>query len=161
MSDESAPQESTPAKRRGRPPGPQKKTRKRHELTTAPIDGDYAELDVVNKDPAYHYVAMSNRDRGRRGHRYEVCRWEPGCPYPPFSGGYKEELRGQEIKIGNGELTLMRIPVEQDRAFKQRELNHFRALKNGIAAADRERGHDPQREKRMVTHNIPVAHIYT
>lgn len=160
MSNEAETQEAPKAKRKpGRPPGVKgAKARARHELTEAPIDGDYQPLDVVNKDPAFEYVAMSTRDRQRRGHQYEVVRWSEGCAHSPWES-FKEELRGQEVKI-NGELTLMRIPKERDQARKRREMNSFRAARDGIAAADADRGHRPQKEKRMVTHNVPVQRVY-
>lgn len=160
MSNEAETQEATkPTKRRGRPPGVKTKaTRPRHELTEAPIDGDYQPLDIVGKDPAFEYAAMSVRDRQRRGHQYEVERWSETCAHPPWEA-FREDMRGQEVKV-NGELTLMRIPKERDRARKQRELNAFRAARDGIVAADAERGHRPQKEKRMVTHNVPVQRVY-
>jgi hypothetical protein len=159
MSNE-AETEAPKTKRRGRPPGTKSagKTRPRHELTEAPVDGDYETLAIVNKDPAFHYVAMSVRDRQRRGHRYEPERWSEVCAHSPWEV-FREEMRGQEVKV-NGELVLMKIPTERDEAFKRRELNTFRLARDGISAADTDRGHKPQKEKRMVTHNIPVQRVY-
>lgn len=160
MSNEAEPTEAPKTKRRGRPPGAKSatKVRARHELTEAPVDGDYQPLDVVNKNPAFEYAAMSSRDRQRRGHQYEVERWSESCAHSPWET-FREELRGQEVKV-NGELTLMRIPKERDRARKQRELNAFSAARDGIAASDAARGHKPQTEKRMVTHKVPVQRVY-
>lgn len=146
-----------PAKRRGRPPGPQK-TRKRHEVTAAPVDGDYQPLDVVGKEPGFNYVAMSARDRQRRGHQYEVVKWSEKCAHSPWEV-FTEELRGKDVMI-NGQLTLMRIPTARDEARKKRERDNFRAAASGISAQDAERGHSPS-AKTMVTHDaIPVGHIY-
>lgn len=159
MSDEAETVVESKPKRRGRPPGKATKVRPRHELTAAPVDGDYQPLAVTNKNPAFHYVAMSAHDRKRRGHRYEVERWSENCAHAPYET-FSEAIRGQEVKI-NGELFLMRIPKERDLAFKRRELATFNAAKDGVAQESTGVGHEVRPEKRVVTHSaIPVSHIY-
>lgn len=159
MSDEAVAE--TKPKRRGRPPG-KTKVRPRHELTAAPVDGDYGYLDITGKDPAFNYVAMSAHDRERRGHHYEPERWSENCAHPPWVQ-FEESKRGQEVQV-NRQLTLMKIPRERDNARKRRELETFRAAKSGVAAAPNSRGEfatvENQEERSIQTHEFRVNHIY-
>lgn len=145
-------------KRRGRPPG---KARPRHELTAAPVDGDYGYLDIVGKDPAFNYVAMSAHDRERRGHHYEPERWSENCARPPWAT-FDETKRGQEVQI-NRQLTLMKIPRERDNARKRRELESFRAAQNGVSQIGTQgefASVEVTQDKSVKTHEFRVNHIY-
>ncbi len=143
-------------KRRGRPAGT--KTRKRHDPAPAPVDGDYQPLDIVGKQPGFEYFAFSDHDRQRRGHQFEPERWSEKCAHPPWEQ-FREELRGQEVKVGR-QLTLMRAPKAQVEARRKRERDSFRAASAGIAAADTDRGHSPQKPTIHTTHTIPVHGAY-
>lgn len=137
MSDESTSevQAPPPARKRGRPPG---NKRKRHDATPAPIDGDYQPLDVVGKQAGFDYVALSDHDRQRRGHWYEVERWSETCAHPPWDV-FTDDKRGKEVKI-NGQLTLMRIPTARNQARKDRELAAYREASRGPSSAAEGRG---------------------
>lgn len=145
---EEAPQ---PRKRPGRKPG------KRRDPVPAPVDGDYQLLDIVNKQPGFEYFALSDFDRRKRGHQYEVERWAEDCAHPPWET-FRPELRGQEVKV-NGQLTLMRAPKAQVEARRKRERDGFRAQSAGIREANEGRGFGVN-ESFVNTHNIPVAGAY-
>ncbi len=155
MSTEAEIAEPKTKRRGGRPPG--SKTRKRHDPSPAPVDGDYQPLDVVGKESGYDYFAFSDRDRQRRGHQFEVVRWSEKCAHSPWEI-FKEELRGQEVKI-NGQLTLMRAPKAHVEARRKRERDAYRAASAATAAADTARGFTPSANV-INTHNIPVAGAY-
>lgn len=133
------------------------KTRKRHDPSPAPVDGDYQPLDITGKEAGWNYVAMSDRDRQRRGHQYEVVRWSATCAHPPWEV-FTDELAGKEVKV-NGQLTLMRIPAARDEARKKRERDAHRAASQGISAQDAAAGFSPS-ARSMVTHTLPVNHAY-
>jgi hypothetical protein len=144
-------------KKRGRKPGPQGPRKKRVDPASAPVDGFYAPLDVVGKKPGFQYVALSPWDRRRRGHQFEAVRWSETSEHPPYEV-FTDEMRGKEVML-NGQLFLMRVPLERDRARKESERRQHRAAMNGIAQGDADKGLTPT-AKTMVTHNIPVHHVY-
>ncbi len=148
--------EAAEPKRRGRPAGA--KTRKRHDPSPAPVDGDYQPLDIVGKEEGFEYFAFSDYDRQRRGHQFEPERWSEKCAHPPWEV-FKEEMRGQEVKVGR-QLTLMRAPKARMEARRKRERDAYLSARAGAEAADTARGHNPQRPTVTNTHNIPVAGAY-
>ena len=124
--------EETPAdppklkKRRGPPPGTR---RKRHDPTPAPIDGDYAPLDIAGKNPAFEYFAYSASDMERRFGQYEIEKWSENCAHSPWAV-FTEELRGKPVTI-RGQLTLVRIPRERIEARRRRERADYLAISRG------------------------------
>src|SRR6185369_2531077 len=93
--EENVPEAPKVRRRPGPKPGAKKR---RHDPEPAPIDGDYQPLDVVGKEPGFEYFALSNHDRQRRGHQFEVVRWSEKCAHSPWEV-FSEDLRGKEVKI--------------------------------------------------------------
>jgi hypothetical protein len=152
--EENVPEAPKVRRRPGPKPGAKKR---RHDPEPAPIDGDYQPLDVVGKEPGFEYFALSNHDRQRRGHQFEVVRWSEKCAHSPWEV-FSEELRGKEVKI-NGQLTLMRAPKERVEARRKRERDAYRAQSQAITAEAKGRGFDVT-ESIMPTHTINVSGAY-
>ena len=143
------------AKRRGRPPGGK---RTRNDPAPAPIDGDYQPLDIVGEEQGFQYIAMSDHDRRRRGHQFEVERWSEKCAHPPWEV-FSEEMRGREVKV-NGQLTLMRCPTERIEARRRREREAYQAMSRGLIQSDKDRGFDVVERSSINTHTINVSGSY-
>lgn len=92
-----------PAKRKvGRP------AKRRHDPPPAPVDGDYALDDIVNKARGFDYGLISRRQRGKYQARGWVPeRWSADCARSKWD--YGEHVNGDEVTVNN-ELTLMKIP---------------------------------------------------
>jgi hypothetical protein len=111
-----------PAKRKvGRPP------KKRHDPPPAPVDGDYSLDQIINKDSAFDYGLISQRQRGRYQARGWIPeRWAAGCARSRWDYGAHKD--GDEVLVNN-ELTLMKIPLERRAAMADAErANHKEAL---------------------------------
>lgn len=95
-----------PKRKPGRPP-----KAKRHDPAPAPVDGDYSLDQVINKAPGFDYGLISQRQRGRYQARGWIAeRWGAGCAQSKWD--YGKHVDGDEVTV-NGELTLMKIPVER------------------------------------------------
>jgi hypothetical protein len=76
---------AAPKKRRGRPPGTAKK---RHDPEAAPVNGDYSQDVILNKEAGKRYAWLSNDDVPRFRHRgYVKSERTPNGPRPAWDMG--------------------------------------------------------------------------
>jgi hypothetical protein len=102
MSDEAVEQPKQ-QKRRGRPP------KKRHDPADAPVDGNYTDDHVFNKDPAFVYFWASEEDIPKildRGGA--VCKRDEETARPFYDR--RKDAGESDIVVKN--LTLTKIPRE-------------------------------------------------
>jgi len=99
---------------------PGRKPKLRHDPDPAPIDGDYQNDQITNKQPGWDYGLVSPRLRGRYiAQGWQVERYGPDCARPLWD--YGEHKDGDEVREMNGQLTLMKIPTERRERITQRE----------------------------------------
>lgn len=103
MSDEATATEPKPAKRRGRPP------KKRHDPADAPVNGNYADDHVFNKEPGYTYFWASEEDIDKVLNRGGVICNRDSEQARPF---YDRRKNAGESTIVVKNLTLMKISNE-------------------------------------------------
>jgi len=84
-------------------------SRVRHDpKVSAPIDGDYNRLAILNKDPTLHYVYADDEDAAMlKFEGYGVVSRREGGEKPTYDTGGPE---GEAIRVKN--LVLMAAPVE-------------------------------------------------
>jgi hypothetical protein len=83
--------------------------KKRRDPPPAPIDGDYRNDAISNKEAGWDYGLIADRERGKylaRG--WQVERYGAGCARPKWD--YNEHKNGDEVRVNN-QLTLMKIPT--------------------------------------------------
>jgi hypothetical protein len=103
-----------PKKRRGRPPGTGKK---RHDPEATPINADYSQDVVLNKEAGKRYAWLSNDDVPRFRHRgYAKAERTPEGPTPAWDMG-KEGDDGFTV----GGLTLYDVPEDHIQRYDARD----------------------------------------
>jgi hypothetical protein len=102
MSEEAV-EQPKPLKRRGRPP------KKRHDPADAPVDGNYTDDHVFNKDPNFCYFWASEEDIDRILNRGgTICKRDEEQARP----FYDRRKDAGEANIVVKNLTLMKVPRE-------------------------------------------------
>ncbi len=114
MSDEATPAIQKPSKRRGRPPG-----KKRHDPEDAPVNGNYTDDHVFNKEPGFAYFWASDDDIDRILNRGGVICQRGVETARPFYDRRKDAGES-EIKVKN--LTLMKIADDLQARHEQQGL---------------------------------------
>lgn len=90
--------------------------RKRKDPIDAPIDGDYAQDRIVNKQAGWKYLLLSEEDVPRyKAMGATLEERGPDSARPEFASGTEE---GSGYKVGN--LTLYKIPEELADRFDRR-----------------------------------------
>jgi hypothetical protein len=100
-------------KRRGRP------KKLRHDPVDAPVNGNYTDDHVFNKDPAFAYFWASDEDIDRVLNRGGiVCKRDSEQARPFFDR--RKDAGEADIVVKN--LTLMKVPRELQDAHERRDL---------------------------------------
>lgn len=103
-----------PKKRRGRPPGTGKK---RHDPEPAPVNGDYSQDVILNKEAGKRYAWLSNDDVPRFRHRgYTKTERRPDGPVPAWDMGSETDA-GFTV----GGLTAYEVSEETVQRFEARD----------------------------------------
>jgi hypothetical protein len=103
-----------PQKRRGRPP------KKRHDPADAPVNGNYTDDHVFNKDPDFAYFWASDEDIDKVLNRGGVvCKRDSEQARPFFDR--RKDAGEADIVVKN--LTLMKVPRALQEAHEKRDLS--------------------------------------
>jgi len=115
-----------PKKRRGRPP------KKRHDPDSAPVDGNYTDDHVFNKDPAFVYFWASEEDIPKILDRGGMICTRDSEQARPF---YDRRKNAGESDIIVKNLTLTKIPRELQ---EKHEMTGLTEAKRRLGALRRE-----------------------
>lgn len=122
-------------RKRGRPPkvlGRSVPVQRRNDPEDAPVGGAYRPLDVINKNPGYHYLWCSAPEMGmRRFHGYLVESWGPDSAKSPWDTG-TDRREGEAYTVN--ELTLMKIANERFEKIQAAERAPFNSAIEGLSA---------------------------
>lgn len=128
-----------PKKRRGRPP------KKRHDPEAAPVNGDYQNDVIFDREPGKRYALLSGDDIPKFRHRgYVKSERKEGGPRPAWDMGSETDSGFTVAGLTQYEIDEERIKRFDEQALKQSEMR-MKAINEAAARTGGYMTHDMER----------------